>query len=134
MFLNIFKIFFILKGTVRVIVSSEPSCKKGIPDLQQYPWKLCLINWIYQWFCLLKLFILIGDFSTRVTCAFLVYKKQWRNSQKFYTFLSQENDDIFHMFDQIKVSRVPLWIGYCQLSLEVPGSLKITLTVPLIEI
>ena len=37
---------------------------------------------IYQCFCLLKLFIVICGFSAKVTCAFLVYEKQWRNSQK----------------------------------------------------
>ena len=30
-------------------------------------------------------------------------------------FWTKNNDNIFHIFDQIKVSRVPLWIGHCQL-------------------
>ena len=44
----------------------------------------------------------ICSFSAKVTCVFLVYKKQWRNSQKKILFeLKKKNDGIFHVFDQV---------------------------------
>ena len=61
-------------------------------------------------FCLItyKLDIHVGCLFKRLaTCAFIAYKKQWRNYQSL-TLFESENDDIFHIFDQIKVSRVPL--------------------------
>ena len=33
-------------------------------------------------------------------------------------FQSQKNDGIFYIFDQIKVSRVPLYIGYFQIGMK----------------
>ena len=35
------------------------------------------------------------DLSAKVTCAFLAYKKQWRNLKK--------NDVVFYIFDQLQV-------------------------------
>ena len=40
--------------------------------------------------------------------AFLFHKKQWRNSKKKIHFPSQENDDIFLIFDHIEISWVSL--------------------------
>jgi len=44
----------------------------------------------YQYFCFFKLFNLICGFFAKVTWAFLVYKKQWRNSHKLT--LSESDD------------------------------------------
>ena len=41
------------------------------------------------------------------------------------TFKPRKTTDIFHIIDQIKVSRVPLWIGHCHLYME--GHLKLRL-------
>ena len=57
----------------------------------------------------------------KMPCAFVVTKKQWRSYQNKH-FSSQKNDGIFHIFDQIKVSRVPLQIGHCHFCME--GRLK----------
>ena len=55
-------------------------------DLQHYPQKLCLINYKFDInvFVFFKLIIFYWSFSAEA--AFLVYKKQWRNSQKINTF------------------------------------------------
>ena len=57
----------------------------------------------------------------KMPCAFVVTKKQWRSYQNKH-FSSQKNYGIFHIFDQIKVSRVPLQIGHCHFCME--GRLK----------
>ena len=49
------------------------------------------------WFCAFKLFIFICGFSAKVICAFLAYKKQWRNYHN-KTFFESRIDDIFHIF------------------------------------
>ena len=54
------------------------------------------MNYIYMIF-FFKLFIFVCGFSAKVACTFLVYKCQ-----------CQKKDGIFHIFDQIKVSRVTL--------------------------
>ena len=51
----------------------------------------------YQCFCFFKLIIFIVGFSAKVTCAFLVYKNQWRKSDTKKLFDSG-NYDIFHIF------------------------------------
>ena len=84
------------------------------------------INYRYQGFCHLTLFIFIYGFSVKLTCALLAYKKQLRNSQSL-TLLIKEG--IFHIFDEIKTSRVPLLIGYWHLCME--AHFYISLTVPL---
>ena len=70
-----------VKGIVSVI-SSDPPCRDGNVWFTTEPSKaLSYQVWIiYQ--CELLLFIFICGFSPKVTCAFLVYKKQWRNWQK----------------------------------------------------
>ena len=55
----------IFKGTVSLI-SSDPPCK----DIR------------YQCSFFFDLLIFICGFSAKLTCAFLGYRKQWRNSQK----------------------------------------------------
>ena len=45
-------------------------------------------------------------------------------------YLSQKNDVIFHIFDQIKVFKITV-VNWALPSLHVIGSLDITLTVPL---
>ena len=92
--------FFHLKGTVCAISSNPPH--------------LCLIYlWLrYVCFCLFKLFIFIRGFSAKVTSAFLsIYKKQWSQTRMYLPH-----------FDQLKVSKVRLWIEHCYLCM----SLKIT--------
>ena len=57
---------------------------------------------IYDCFCFLKLGIFICSFSAIVTCVFLVYKKQWRNSHKKKQVLTQQNYGIrlrFHGYN-----------------------------------
>ena len=44
------------------------------------------------------------------------------NSQKKNT-LKPRTDNFFHVIDQTKISRVPLWIGYCYFCME--GHLKL---------
>jgi len=62
----------------------------AMTDLQQDPWKLRLVKYYLDIYvlCLFKMFILIYicGFSVKVTCAFRVYKKQWRNSQNKHVF------------------------------------------------
>ena len=78
----------------------------AMTDLQQDPWKLRLVKYYLDIYvlCLFKLFILIYicGFSVKVTCAFRVYEKQWRNSQNKHVFRVKKNNVIFHSFDQIK--------------------------------
>ena len=74
----------VVKGTVSVI-SSDPPCRDCNARLDIYNKSF------------LKVF-------AKVTSAFLASKKQWINKN----FLSRKNDGIFHIFDPIKVSRVPL--------------------------
>ena len=94
-------------------------------DLQQYPWKLCLIMWTsYQCVCFFEMFIFICGFSALVICAFLVFKKQWRSGHK-KTFESDKTTGIFQISDQFKVLRVSLWIGNCHLCMK--GHLKLRL-------
>ena len=54
-----------------------------------------------------KLFIFNCGFSTYVTSAFLLQENEYE-SLEFNTYAS---DNIFHIIDQIKISRVSLWIG-----------------------
>ena len=67
--------------------------KMAMPDLQWYPWKVFLIKYELDIFVYFKLFNLICGFSAKVICAFLFYKKQWRNKH----FSSQKNDGFFHI-------------------------------------
>ena len=53
---------------------------------------------------------------------------------KIITFQSQKNDDIFHIFDQIKVLRIPSRIVNWALLFLHGGSLEIPRTVPLITL
>ena len=92
-----------------------PICKRV------YPWKLCLIKYELDIhvFLFFKLFIFIHGFSA--TCAFLAVEMNWT--------LFESGKRTFHIFDQIKVSRVPLLIGKCHF---LRGRLlEIMLTVPL---
>ena len=45
-------------------------------------------------------------FSVKMICTFFICKNKLRNLRNKH-FLSQENEGIFHIIDQIKVSRVP---------------------------
>ena len=58
---------------------------------------------------LLNLIIFICGFSTKVTIAhfLLNYYEQWK-SYLNKIFFESEDDRTFNIFDQIKVSRVPL--------------------------
>ena len=71
-----------LKGTVSRISKQIWQC----PINNGKPFKVCLIKYEvrirYQCFCFFKLFIFIGEFSAKVTYAFLAKKKQLRNLQK----------------------------------------------------
>ena len=76
-----------LKGSVSEM-SSDSYVKMAMTNIQCYPWKLCLIK------CELninvsvsvKFLFFIFGFSAparlQVTCAFLVYKTQWRSLKK----------------------------------------------------
>ena len=59
-------------------------------------------------FLLLKLFIFIYRFSAKETCVFLASEAIEKSSE--FNTLSQKNDEIFQIIEQIKVSRVPLCI------------------------
>ena len=74
------------------VISNDPPCKDG-----NSKFTTMFLMFLFS----LKLFIFICGFSAEVTCAILVFKKQWRNS-----FSSQKNGCIFQIFDQIKVPRV----------------------------
>ena len=53
--------------------SYNPCAKMAIPDFQLYPQKLFLIKYEID---------IISGFCAKMTGAFLVYKEQWRNSEK----------------------------------------------------
>ena len=79
-----------LKGAVSVN-TSDPPCKDSNARFTPVPQKVLSVqcsslNQISK-VCFFKLFIFTCGFSAKVTCAFLVYKKQSRNSQKINTFL-----------------------------------------------
>ena len=82
------------------------NARMSIPDLQ--PFKASFVwssmNYRYSCFCFFKLFIFICGFSAKVTCTILAYKKQWRDYQNHFS--SQENDDVFHIFDSFKFTVV----------------------------
>ena len=59
-----------------------------------------------QCFCFFKLLIFIFGFSVNVSCAFLVYIIQWKNLQKQILLEWEKRRCIFHILDQIKISRV----------------------------
>ena len=73
---------------------------------------MCLIITIYNgthknMLLIIQTVFFICGFSAKVTCAFLAIisdGKLYRN--KHFSII--KNDVIFHIFDQIKVSRVPL--------------------------
>ena len=52
-----------------------------------------------------------------MTCAFLLQENIQELSEE-KTFKPRNNDNIFHINDQIKVLRVPLGIRHCYLSME----------------
>ena len=52
----------------------------------------------YQCLCLFKQFIFNCGFSAKVICAFLSYKKQWRNSQKSTLFGSEQRRFLSHFW------------------------------------
>ena len=105
-----------------------------ITDLQRDPWKLWLVKYysdIYV-FCLFKLFILvyICGFSVKVTCAFLVYEKQWRNSQNKHVFRVKKATLSSTVL--IRLSFKSTVVNRALSSLH-KGSLEFILTVPLIR-
>ena len=69
-----------LNGIVSTI-SSDLSAKMAITTV---PFKALSDQvWIrYLCFCFFKVFFFICGFSSNVTCAFLAYRKQWKNNQK----------------------------------------------------
>ena len=69
-----------LKGTESVI-SSDPPCQDGYARFTTVLLKaLSAQVWIRNLcFSFFKILIFICDFFTYVTCAFLAYKKSWRN-------------------------------------------------------
>ena len=99
-------LFYTFKRTVSGKITLRT--KMALLDWQRYPWKLCLkYDLDIKVFCLFKLFISFAVSFAKMTCAFLVYKKQRRKLQKRTLFLSQKNDGIFQIF-------IRLWFqGYC---------------------
>ena len=81
--------------------------KIALPDSQRDPLKLCLIKHELDInvFVSLNMFVFNCGFSAKVTYAFLVSNGEIHSNKHFS---SQENDGIFHIFKQIKFSRVPL--------------------------
>ena len=76
-----------------------------MPEFQQCPCKLCLIKYgldinVFVYFPTVYFHL---QFLRKMTCAFLVYKKKWRRTQKKNTLI-QKNDGISHIYDQIKFS------------------------------
>ena len=80
-------IWTVLKGTVSVILS-DPPCKDYTA---RYKDQVLIRNNFVSSFKLL-----IWGFSAKLTCPFLVYKKQWRNSQNLTVSKSEEREGIFN--------------------------------------
>jgi len=75
----------LVKGTGSLI-SSDPPCKNGNTRFTTVPLK-ALSDQVwkrYSFFCIFKLFIFIWCFSEKVTCTFLVYKKQFTEINTFW--------------------------------------------------
>ena len=88
-----------VKGTVRV-VSSDPSCKGGNVRFTTVP-SITMSD--QEWFrCPMSMFIC--GFSAKVTCAFVVLRNNGQTHSKQTILVSEKND----IFDQIKVSKIPL--------------------------
>ena len=66
--------------------------KMAMPDSQRYPKRRCLIKYELD---MTRLFLC--GFSAKVICAFLAYKKQWRNYHN-KTLFEPGIDGIFHIF------------------------------------
>ena len=75
-----------LEGIMSVI-SSDP-CKDGNARFTKVPLKACLIKYELDKHVLISLNNLFSfcGFAAKLTCAFLVYKKKWRNSQNSKLF------------------------------------------------
>ena len=60
------------------VISSDPSCAKTTMSyLERYHWKPCLMKCELDINVLVSVIFICG-FSAKVTCAFLIYEKQWR--------------------------------------------------------
>ena len=89
-----------------------------MPDLQRYPYKLCLIKCksdVHVFFSINHFFHLRAGFSSKVNCAFPAFKKHWGNDY----FYNHENENIFDIFDQIEVTRHNCKPGIAIFSLRV---------------
>ena len=118
---------FLVKETVSVILT----VRMTMPDLQRYPWNPFLIKYeldivFVSFGCLFSFMVSLRKWLAY----FLFIIKAMVKLTEINTFPSQENDDIFHIFYQIKVSRVSFQIGDYNLCME--SHLKLPLTVPLI--
>ena len=93
------------------VISIDLHAEMSMPDSKLFPLKLFLIKNYILMFLILKTNYFFA-FFTKMTCSLLL--------QKHMT-----NDKIFYIFDQIKVSRVPLWVGHYHLFMK--GLLKLRL-------
>ena len=91
---------------------------------QRYPWKLFLIKFELD----INVIFLCG-FSEKLTCAFLVYEKQYTHRKNTLS----EKRRIFRIFDRMNDLRVPFQIGHCHLYIKAGGSLEFTLPVSSIQ-
>ena len=83
--------------------------------LQRFKWAAMAIADIYDIFVSLNCFIFFYGFSAIVIC--ILYTKKWKIHRN-KNVSESKNDCISHLFDLIKVSRVPLEIGLCHLLME----------------
>ena len=108
------------------LFSNDPSCKDGNARYETASLKFCLIKYelnihvVVPLNCLshLRLNCKIGF---RISC----FNEAVEKLSELNTFRVRKNRGISNIFDQIKVSEVPLWIGHCHLCME--GSLKLRL-------
>ena len=120
--LTVVFLFHWFKG-LNVNIKCPVMCKRSFywPFMQRWKWPCPIYNGSFkalfdkEWIVIHVWFLTVNfnfGFSTNVTQAHFLFVISNGELSKLNAFRVEKNDDIFLIFDQIKVSRVPLWIGH----------------------
>ena len=107
-------VFWVSRNCLSVIASIPPSKDARCTTVPLKP--LSDQVYSYQCFSFFRLSIFICVFSAKVTCAFLVFLRRNGETHRNEHILSHKKRlYLLHIFDKIKVLRVPLQIRDCHL-------------------
>ena len=117
-------LYLLVKGTVGVILSDH-SCKRWEYPINKSTLKT-LSHQVWIWYpCFFYLSTVYFHLTFLGKSKHFFQLQEEMENIRINHCLSSENNDIFHIIDQIKVLRIQLWIGNCHFFMK--GHLKLHL-------